>query len=456
MKFILAILLFAIPARGNDRVSVGYSETDITPPLGGSMPGYFRDRLSTGVLDPLLAKVLVLTKDRTTLAIVALDLIGLQSPEVAQIRKAIQQRSRIPGDHVFVHATHTHTGAQVPYRFTSDADKIYPGLRPGTVNVEWISQLPEKVATAVERAMSNRVPEERTTFGSSREDSIAFYRRFMMKDGTIRTNAGRGNPNIVRPAGEIDPAVSALSFETAKTLLVSYSLHPDCVGGTRYSADYPFHLTQTIRESLGKEWNVIYLNAACGNINHIDVKNVNQRSGHEESRRIGQILGRAALAARENSRKFALDHLKARTTIVQNPLRRVPEEIAKRAEQEIQAGVDVTSRNFNELFSPAAYVLSKTKDRTHPAEVVVFRIGNLGLVGLPAETFVEIARDIRQGSPLAHTLVIGLTGGAMGYMPHSKGFQEGGYEAGYRSARYEPQTPDLWIRAATRLLRSLK
>jgi hypothetical protein len=87
--------------------------------------------------------------------------------------------------------------------------------------------------------------------------------------------------------------------------------------------------------------------------------------------------------------------------------------------------------------------------------VIAFRIGNLGLVGLPAETFVEIARDIRQGSPLAHTLVIGQTGGAMGYMPHSKGFQEGGYEAGYRSARYDPQTPDLWIRAAKQLLRSL-
>ena len=30
-----------------------YAEADITPPLGGSMPGYFQDRRATGVLDPL-------------------------------------------------------------------------------------------------------------------------------------------------------------------------------------------------------------------------------------------------------------------------------------------------------------------------------------------------------------------------------------------------------------------
>ena len=28
---------------------------------------------------------------------------------------------------------------------------------------------------------------------------------------------------------------------------MTYGLHPDCVGGTRYSADYPHHLTQVLR-----------------------------------------------------------------------------------------------------------------------------------------------------------------------------------------------------------------
>ena len=50
-----------------------YAEADVTPPLGGSMPGYFRDRLATGVLDPLKAKVLFLSQGEEQVALVACD-----------------------------------------------------------------------------------------------------------------------------------------------------------------------------------------------------------------------------------------------------------------------------------------------------------------------------------------------------------------------------------------------
>ena len=38
-----------------------------------------------------------------------------------------------------------------------------------------------------------------------RETSIAFNRRFHMKDGTVGWNPGKGNPLILKPAGTIDP-----------------------------------------------------------------------------------------------------------------------------------------------------------------------------------------------------------------------------------------------------------
>jgi hypothetical protein len=209
-----------------------------------------------------------------------------------------------------------------------------------------------------------------------------------------------------------------------------------------------------VREELGTEWTVLYLNAACGNINHIDVRNPDQKSGYEESRRIGRQLARSVLEARRRGVPTRVTPLEARSRTVDTPLRQVPPDVAERAEREVREGVD-PRRNFNELFAPAAYVLSRTRDRTHPAEVLTLRLGQVGIVGLPAETFVEIAREIRTGSPLQPTLVIGLTGGAMGYMPHREGFAQGGYEAGYRSARYSPETPGLWIAAARDLLRAI-
>lgn len=69
--------------------------------------------------------------------------------------------------------------------------------------------------------------------------------------------------------------------------------------------------------------------------------------------------------------------------------------------------------------------------------------------------FVEVARDIRRHSLLEPTLVIGLTGGSMGYLPHPRGYDEGGYEATFASARYDPRTSLLWSDAATLLLNHL-
>src|SRR5437867_11987058 len=209
MKALILSLIVLLPASAaaKDEVLVGYVEVDITPELGGSMPGYFRERLSTGVLDPLLAKALALTKDQTTLIIIALDLIGLQAPEVNEVRHAIRLRTGIAQENVFVHSTHTHTGAETPLRFTTDDEKIYPGLFPGVVDRRWAALLPEKIAAAAEKALSNRLAEFGITMGIGREASIAFYRRYLMRDGAIQTNPGRGNSKILLPAGEIDPTV---------------------------------------------------------------------------------------------------------------------------------------------------------------------------------------------------------------------------------------------------------
>src|SRR5205085_2206897 len=112
------------PIMPEPALRVAYEEADITPPLGGSMPGYFRDRLATGVLDPLRAKVLYLAQGGESVALVACDLIGMAAPLVQRIRRAVTKACERPPRHVWVHCTHTHTGGFVPRSdaFTSDAE----------------------------------------------------------------------------------------------------------------------------------------------------------------------------------------------------------------------------------------------------------------------------------------------------------------------------------------------
>ena len=76
-----SILCLVGSARADDRqgsvLSVGYADVEITPPLGTSMPGGFHDRMATGVLDPLMATVLLgRTRDKQHPAEIAVRLLN--------------------------------------------------------------------------------------------------------------------------------------------------------------------------------------------------------------------------------------------------------------------------------------------------------------------------------------------------------------------------------------------
>ncbi len=439
---------------------VAYEAADITPPLGTSMPGYFRDRQATGVLDPLMVKVLYLGCGDKSAALVACDLIGMGAPLVTRIRERVRETTSKTPRHVWVHCTHTHTGGMVPRAgaYTSDAETIYPDFYPGKVDATWVDQLVEKTAAAVSRAAAGAKEEKKVTLHAGREATVAHYRRYVMKDGSVRTNPGRGNANVVRPAGEIDAHVHVLRFETARALAVVYGLHPDCVGGSQLSADYPHHLTETLRHALGAEWRVIFFNACSGNINHIDVHNPKQKGGPDESKRIGQTLALAVLEALKKEQVLAADQFAARTTEVACKLRKPTAEDVKAAEEVLRVYKETGKGNpfaFNELYAPAALVLDRTKDREHKAEVAALRLGSFGLTWLPGEIFVELGREVEEASPFKPTRTIGLTNGSMGYIPTRRGYVEGGYEAGYRSARYEPENGHNWAKAAAGLLREM-
>src|SRR5262249_36147231 len=110
---------------------------------------------------------------------------------------------------------------------------------------------------------------------------------------------------------------------------------------------------------------------------------------------------------------------------------------------------------FNELYAPAALVLARTKDREHRAEVAALRLGSMGLAWMPGEIFVELGREVEQGSGLRPTRTIGLTNGSMGSIPTRRVCAGGGYEAGYGGARYEPDPGHRWAAAAAEMFKAM-
>ena len=74
-----------------------------------------------------------------------------------------------------------------------------------------------------------------------------------MKDGTIMTNPGVNNPDIMEPAGEVDERVNVLRFDrdNAESLvLVNFGNYPDSVGGSIIFADWPGLLLNSVEQAL--------------------------------------------------------------------------------------------------------------------------------------------------------------------------------------------------------------
>jgi hypothetical protein len=87
-------------------------------------------------------------------------------------------------------------------------------------------------------------------------------------------------------------------------------------------------------------------------------------------------------------------------------------------------------------------------------EVMAIRIGEVALLSMQGEPFIEIAREIVAGSPFPHTLVSGYSNGAFGYIPVASAYPEGGYEVGVTP--FAPEAAGILVRESVKLLQELR
>ena len=106
----ITCLLLPMPslAAADEPLLVALGEVDITPDVNAApvwIAGYGQNRQATGVHDPLLARAVVLRHGDQKIALAAVDLVGLQYPQVQQIRARLDDFT-----YVIVSSTHNHEG----------------------------------------------------------------------------------------------------------------------------------------------------------------------------------------------------------------------------------------------------------------------------------------------------------------------------------------------------------
>lgn len=445
-----AMALAAMPALA-DGLRLGTAAVKITPPLGIPLAGYYSPRGSDGVLEDLYAKAAVLDDGKTQVALVVCDLITLPRFTVLEARRLIEEQTKIPGGHVMISATHTHTGPVLTRE--SSRDELDGG--GNDLVRKYTAELPSMIAQAVVEASRRLVP-VRVSYARAHEDRLAFNRRFWMKDGTVGWNPGKHNPDTIRTVGPIDPEIGVVYFETAdaKPLLtyVNYAMHPDTTGGLKFWPDYPGVLARRLAEYKGEEMLTMFANGACGNLNHINVQWSDRQHGPEEAIRLGTILAGNVLNAYMDLRPAADGAIAVRSEVISLPLPPVTEKEVALAREVIQRGPK--AKFLEQVQAYKALDVTARQGKPWEAEVQVIALGReLAWVALPGEVFVELGLSIKAASPFRQTHVVELANGSFGYIPNRSAYAEGNYEV--VSARCAEGSGEMLVSAAVRMLAEL-
>ena len=390
----------------------------ITPPVGVSLAGYFHDRISKSVRDDLHAKALVVEHGGTRIAMVACDLISTDRALADEAKRLIEQQTGIPPTHVLISATHTHTG---------------PEARPGGIvprAEQWAAELPSRIAEAVAEAAGSMFA---ATLRPNRTgvEGLSFNRLWRQKDGSEVFGRPLGS---IGPAGPIDPELIVVGvFDEGgrlRSLLANFALHVDVIGGGTgdfISGDWPGELGRSISSVYGDDVVTVFLQGTCGDINHWPHDPTHlPTGGPKKAVQIGRALAGACMYAVE--RAEPLTQLKLDAQLVELPIPYYTRDAKLMAEIKALKA----SGNLGDF---EKYLVERTESWPHDGQLVdapiqCLRLGEVAIVGLPAEIFVPIGLEIKHWSPATYTMVAELANALVSfYVPTTDQAERGAYGA---------------------------
>ena len=434
----------------------GVANVDTTPKLGTDLGGYFTSRISDSIERRLYAKALALRSADTTLLLISVDIIMMRACDiVTEAKQRITDSTGIPASHIMISATHTHNGPATI-------------ARPGgpQVDPDYLRTVTAAIHRAAVGAVTTLVPAQ-LAVGQSEVTGVCFNRRYRRTDGLVDWNPGRGRDDIVEPAGPIDPTVTAILVEDLAgrplALWSNLSLHyVNADSPTAISSDYYGAFDEQVRKTLGPTLHSQLTNGCSGDINNIDLSDAVPVQGAARADLVARSVLGAALSASTMARRHREVALSSQLTML--PLDRVTvtdDDLAIAAQVIAGEREDAPFSYVKGMPIPAnraihyarrLQVLAELPD-TAEAPIMAMTIGDLAIVGLPGEIFVEHGLAIRAGSRYAQTAMIGLANDHVGYVPTLRAYDEGNYETWRDSISWTaPGAGEAMVRAALQLV----
>ncbi len=395
---------------------------------GGIHPRYVK-----GQEGKLRALAVVIEKPASAkLAIVACDVLMMTRDQLDPVVQRIEQTCGIPASHVMIHCTHTHHAPSTCRVHGYDRDEVFS------------KRVQQGILEAVREANAE-LSEATFSFRQGEEKTVGQNSRLLLADGRIYWTGPRDD--AVRPTGPFDPELPVLAFRDPagglRAMIFNHSTHTigAVAGNFRSPAFYGLAAQQLEAELAGT---VAFLEGASGSTHRLNV------GAADAVHRIKQ----AVLDALDQAQPRKVERLaavkrpftfKVRTFDEAAEDQAVAEYCNKRLGGGAQSVIDVFRQMRKEL-AP-----HQGEERTTWLQVIL--IGDVAIVGVPAEFFTQLGVDIKRRSPFEHTYVAELSNDWIGYVGDREAYDLGGYQLWMGLHSYaEPGTGERIVDAVVDML----
>lgn len=381
------------------QLQVGAAKKHITPDSPQMLLGY-QARQSTGILDSIYHRIVVLDDGSARFYLVSTDICLVSPSEYDRVAGLLQEKYGIDPLHFWWSATHTHSAPEVGppglpaafmgERYTHQYDTSYTNFVA--------TQLIEGIGEAIDALQPARVG---VGWGYSRAN---INRRARDVDNIAFLG--------MNPDGPVDRRIGLLKFTNPKgqliALLANYPIHGTVLGGANLhiSGDAPGVVSEYVEAKLGAP--MLFINGAAGNLAPI-YSVYDPEAGSRKLKQFRAMLGDKILAAQEKIRfytdtialSFGEQHFET------------PRREALSWPEDLDAYTRQTPEGENLVRVPVRY-LKLNQD--------------IGIWSAPLELFCEISNEVRDRSPFAYTFYYGYTNGWLGYMVTENEYGYKGYE----------------------------
>lgn len=379
---------------GGGTLRAGAAKLDVTP-AADELPERFR-----GVADPIHVRALVLDDGRTRVALVSVDVIGLETGLWREVGARLEAETGITPDRLVLLASHTHS---VPAE-----------LGPRSVPA---------VVAAVQQAEAALRP---ATLAAGEGTCHVNVNRAFFDPGTHRWREGRNDQ------GPSDKTVSVLKLVGTDGLTVavlySYAVHAVVTGLLdEISADVPGAASAYLERSLGHGAVALWASGCAGDQNPvcyqqtldlralrvaehaargIDISNAMPAGGDGLDRddpEVARLLGEQRTVAAALGVVLAEEVL----AVVRDGCDAPRGSLRIAAEQRVVHAPGRRRTDSGRAGLPGTYV----DDAPVPLRVGMLRLGDVAVGSVDAELFTEIGQRVRRASPAKHSLLLTLANG---------------------------------------------